>query len=211
MLFFQPNLLVTQGHSHHNCIRIGVLTSKSIIFCHRTWSYWVPSPPVPLVKDSLCLYHCSRIWDERTLEWDSSRVFSTSLCYFQWGFPFPAPALGASTEMQDSFLDETPWSTQCSFIHYSACDAITVINESTKSQSPADSPCLLPCGVSVPISSWPHPLITLPSGCHPRARGATPTHSPHCSGSVKCKQRSLTKAIRARRCHLTILLPYYRY
>lgn len=87
-LLFQPKLLVTLGHSHHNYIRIGVLTSKSIIFCHETWSYWVLSPPVPLVKDGPCLYGCSNVWDKRILQQGSSRVLSTSLCSFLWGFSF---------------------------------------------------------------------------------------------------------------------------
>lgn len=92
ILLFQPKLLVTLGHFHHSYMRIGVLTSKSIIVCHETRSYWVLSPPVPLVKDSPCLFGHSSVWDKRTLQQDSSRVLTISLCYFLWGFSFqPLP------------------------------------------------------------------------------------------------------------------------
>lgn len=130
------------------------------------------------------------------LQWDSSRVLSTSWvtsCGVFHSQPLPqALAQGC----------RTLWHTQHCFSHYTACDAITVINWSpSKSWSPADSPCFLPCGVCVPGNSWRHPLITLPSDGHPGAHSAMPTHSSDCSSEVRHEQTNLTKAARAHRYH----------
>lgn len=92
---------------------------------------------------------------------------SVPLCVTSSGVSHSSPYLGCQYEggVQDS-VPKAPWSTQRSFIHYSAYDALTVITLSPpRNWSPADAPCSSPCEICMPMSSWHHPLITFPGDC----------------------------------------------
>lgn len=92
---------------------------------------------------------------------------SVSLCVTLCGVSHSSPYFGCQHGGCRT-VPKTPWSTQCSFIHYSACDAVTVITLSpSKNWSPAGAPCSSPCEVCTPMSSWHHPLITFPGDSLP--------------------------------------------
>lgn len=91
---------------------------------------------------------------------------SVPLCVPSCGVSHSSPYLGCQHGGVQDSVAKTPWSTQCCFIHYSACGAVTVITLSpSKNWSPADAPCSSPCEVCMPMSCWHHPLITFPGDC----------------------------------------------